>query len=91
LFFGAGESLLRSATKRKSGGSRRAFCEPVSIKSMPYGSISIGIAENDETVSTINVTSGYLARGSIFGGGFITPLKSRYEWRHGIDFSGGKL
>ena len=43
---------------------------------MPSASIGIGIAEKDDTASTIRGTSGYFARvQQISGNGFITPVE----------------
>src|SRR5207253_11047368 len=43
---------------------------------MPSASISIFTAENDDTVSTMSATSGYLARTQqISGSGFMTPVE----------------
>src|ERR1700745_3052726 len=43
---------------------------------MPSESMSIFTAENDDTVSTMSATSGYLARTQqISGSGFITPVE----------------
>ena len=43
---------------------------------MPSASIGIGIAEKDETASTISATSGYFASvQQISGNGFITPVE----------------
>ena len=39
-----------------------AFCDPVSMTSMPSSSLGIFIAENELTVSTIETTSGYSLR-----------------------------
>src|SRR5947208_1486402 len=58
------------------GGSASAFCAPVSITSMPSVSISIFSPENEETVSTMSATSGYLARTEqISSNGFMTPVE----------------
>ena len=43
---------------------------------MPRASIGIGIAEKEETASTIRATSGYFASvQQISGNGFITPVE----------------
>ena len=46
------------------------------MTSMPSASMSIFIAEKDETVSTMRATSGYFASvQQISGNGFMTPVE----------------
>jgi hypothetical protein len=46
------------------------------MTSIPSASMSICTPENDDTVSTMSVTSGYLAKTQqISGSGFITPVE----------------
>src|SRR5438309_6818278 len=75
-FSARAKAFSETEKREKPGGSASAFCAPVSIKSIPSVSMSIFIAENDETVSTIRTTSGYFASmQQISGNGFIMPVE----------------
>src|SRR5437762_7370344 len=75
IFSARENPFSETANNEKPGGSASAFCAPVSIRSIPSASMSIFIAENEDTVSTISATSGYFARTQqISGSGFMTPV-----------------